>query len=62
MFWGVLWGGLGYGYYLYGKRAKRVIPLVVGILLMVLPYLIYESTTLVAVSVALCAVPYFVRG
>ena len=61
LLWGVLFGAVGFGYFLYGKKQRAVVPLLSGIALMVVPYFISNSWVLVLVGAALVAVPYFVR-
>lgn len=61
MLWGVLFGALGLGYFIYGKKQRAVVPLVCGLALMVVPYVFADTVLLVAVGVALAAVPYFIR-
>jgi hypothetical protein len=58
---GVLFGAVGLGYLTYGRRQKAVIPLVVGVALCVLPYLISNVWVLIGVGVILAGVPYFMR-
>jgi len=58
---GVLFGAVGLGYLTYGRRQKAVIPLVVGVALCVLPYLISNVWVLIGVGVILTGVPYFMR-
>ena len=59
--WGVLFGAIGLGYFVYGKKQRAVVPLVCGVALMVLPYLVSGAWLLVALGAAIAAVPYFVR-
>lgn len=61
LLWGLLFGSVGFGFFLYGKKQKAVVPLVCGIVLMVLPYFVTNILLLVAAGVALIAVPYFIR-
>jgi hypothetical protein len=61
LMWGVLFGSIGFGYFLYGKKQKAIVPLVCGIALMIYPYFITNTILLVLVGIALAAVPYFVR-
>jgi hypothetical protein len=58
---GVLFGSVGLGYFLYGKKQRAIVPLVCGLVLMVVPYFISSVALLLAVGVALAALPYFVR-
>lgn len=59
--WGVIFGAIGFGFALYGRRQKAVIPLVAGIGLIVIPYFIVNVYVLVVAGIALMAVPYFIR-
>ncbi len=47
-FLGVIFGSIGLGYFMYGKKQKMTVPLVCGLVLMIYPYFI-ESTTLLSV-------------
>ena len=61
LLWGMLYGAIGFGYFLYGKKQKAVVPLITGIALCVVPYFITNLYVLVGVGVILVAIPYFVR-
>ena len=61
LLWGLLFGSIGFGFFLYGKKQKAVVPLITGIALCVVPYFIANLYVLVGVGVILVAIPYFVR-
>jgi hypothetical protein len=61
LFWGLLFGSVGFGYFLYGKKQSAVVPLVCGIALMIFPYFVSNVLILVVVGIALAALPYFYR-
>jgi hypothetical protein len=61
LLWGLLFSSIGVGFALYGKRQRSVVPLLCGVALMIYPYFVPNATALVAIGVALCAVPYFFR-
>jgi predicted membrane protein len=61
LLWGLLFGSIGLGFFIYGKRQKAVVPLVCGLVLMIFPYFISNAILLVAIGVALVALPYFFR-
>jgi len=61
LLWGLLFSSVGLGFFLYGKKQKAVIPLFCGLGLMIYPYFISNTVLLVAIGVALMALPYFVR-
>jgi len=58
----VLFGCAGMGFWIYGKREQRLMPLLVGVVLMVFPYFMPNNWSLCLVGVGLCAVPFFVQG
>jgi hypothetical protein len=57
----LLFGSVGLGFFLYGKKQKAVVPLVCGLILMIFPYFVSNTILLVAIGVMLIVVPYFVR-
>lgn len=58
---GVIFGSVGLGYFLYGKKQRAVVPLVSGLALMVVPYFVSNTVGLVVVGVVISAIPYFIR-
>ena len=62
LMWGLLFGSIGVGFFIYGRKQKAVVPLCVGVALCVFPYFIANVYVLVFVGVVLMAIPYFVRG
>jgi len=62
LLWGVVFGSVGLGYFVYGKKQRAVVPLVCGVALMVVPYFVSNSWLLVGLGVVIAAVPYFVRA
>jgi hypothetical protein len=62
LLWGLLFGSVGLGFFLYGKKQKAVVPLVCGLALMAFPYFVSNTVLLVVIGVALVVVPYFVRN
>jgi hypothetical protein len=59
LLWGLLFGSIGLGFFVYGRRQKRVVPLVSGLAL--IPYFVSNTILLVTLGIALIAIPYFVR-
>ena len=59
--WGMIFGSIGVGFFIYGKKQKSVMPLISGLGLMVLPYLISNIYILVLSGIVLIALPYFVK-
>lgn len=61
LLWGLLFGSIGLGFFVYGRKQKAAVPMVCGLALMVFPYFISNTIVLVAIGAMLIAVPYFVR-
>jgi hypothetical protein len=61
LLWGVLFSAIGFAFFLYGRKQRAVVPLVCGIALMIYPYFIPNVFALVAIGIALAAIPYFFR-
>lgn len=61
MLWGLLFGSIGLGFFIYGKKQRAVVPLVCGLALMLFPYFVASTVWLVIVGGGLIVTPYFVR-
>jgi hypothetical protein len=57
---GVIAGAVGMGYFVYGKRQARAVPMVSGILLCIYPYFTESLVWLIAVGVVLAAAPFLI--
>ncbi|MBL4911122.1 MAG: hypothetical protein JKX78_14045 [Alteromonadaceae bacterium] len=61
MIWSVLFGGIGIGFFMYGKKQRAVVPLFTGLALFIYPYFMTSVTMLIIVGIILIALPYFIR-
>ena len=61
LWWGLLFGSIGLGFFIYGKRQGAPVPLVCGLLLMVFPYFVSSPWVMVLVGAGLIAIPWFAR-
>lgn len=61
LIWGVIFGAIGMGFFVFGKKQKAVVPLAVGVALFIVPYVIPNVYMLVAAGVLLVILPYFFR-
>ena len=59
--WGVIFGSIGLGFLVYGKKQKAGIPLLCGIGLMAFPYFVSNIYLLVSIGIVLMVLPYFVK-
>ena len=58
---GILFGSIGVGYFIYGKKQQRVVPLLAGMGLCAVPYVVDGALALVIVGVVLAALPWVLR-
>ena len=61
MLWGLLFGSIGFGFFIYGRKQKKLAPVVCGVGLILSPYFLPDTIVLPATGFALMAVPYFIR-
>jgi len=61
LFLGLLFGSLGAGYCVYGRRQRALVPFISGVLLIGIPYFIASVAALFAVGVVLAMVPFVVK-
>ncbi len=61
LIWGVIFGAVGLGFFTYGKRQQAIVPLISGIALFVLPYLISNVYVLVIVGGVFVVIPFFLK-
>ena len=59
--WGMLFGAIGLGYFVYGKKQAAVLPLLCGIGLMIFPYFVSGTWWTLLVGGVLMAVPWIWR-
>jgi hypothetical protein len=61
LIWGFLFGSIGLGFFVYGKKQKSIIPLLSGIGLMVIPYFISNIYILILTGIVLLVLPFFIK-
>ena len=61
LFSGLIFGSIGSGYALYGKKQHRPVALLSGIGLIAFPYFVETLTATLAIGLALMALPFLVR-
>jgi hypothetical protein len=57
---GVFTGAIGVGYFMYGKRQAKFVPLLAGMMLCVYPYFVDGVVWLLVVGAALMAAPFLI--
>ncbi len=61
LFLAILFGSIGLGFFLYGKKQGRPIPLICGIVLMVYPYFVSNHIAVVGIGVGVIVISYLFR-
>jgi predicted membrane protein len=61
LIWGMLFGAVGLGFFVYGRKQRAIIPLIAGIALLCLPYFLSNVYLLVLIGGVFVVLPYFVR-
>lgn len=61
LLWGVLFGSIGTGYFIYGKKQKKNVSLICGLALIGYTYAIESPIEIVLIGMVLMAIPFFVR-
>ena len=60
LFAGMLFGSIGMGYIIYGKKQQNFIALLSGVALCGIPYFVANVLLLVLICGALMAIPFFI--
>jgi hypothetical protein len=55
----MLFGSIGFGYFIYGKKQQRFAALLAGLALIIFPYFVSNTYALVVAGLGLMAVPFF---
>jgi hypothetical protein len=61
LIWGIIFGSIGLGFFVYGKKQKSIIPIICGIGLMLFPYFVTNIYILVLSGIVLAALPFIIR-
>lgn len=60
LFVGLIAGAIGMGYFIYGKRQLKIVPMVAGVLLCIYPYFLDSLLWLSLVGLILIAAPFLI--
>jgi hypothetical protein len=61
LLWGLLFGSIGLGFFVYGKKQRAVVPMLCGVALMIFPYFVSGIIVTIVIGTVLIAIPYFLR-
>jgi hypothetical protein len=55
---GVMFGAIGVGYFMYGRREARIAYFVCGLVLAIFPWFVTNLAALIGIGIALVAAPF----
>jgi hypothetical protein len=58
---GLVFSSIGIGYFIYGRKQSNLVAKYCGIALMLYPYLVTNTLTMIAVGAGLMLVPRFIE-
>ncbi|MBK6508766.1 MAG: hypothetical protein IPG06_04445 [Haliea sp.] len=58
---GLVFGSIGFGYFIYGKKQANLVARYSGIALMIFPYFVENKYAALVVGVVLMALPKFIQ-
>jgi hypothetical protein len=61
LMFGMLFGAIGFGYIIYGRKQQRVIALISGVLLCAFPYFVSHVFLIILIGIVFMVLPFFVR-
>ena len=61
LLWGVLFSSIGFGFFIYGKKQRCIMPFISGLALMIYPYFVDTVSLIFGIGIILIALPYFIR-
>ena len=62
LFLSLLFGSVGIGYFIYGKKQKKFIPILAGAALCGYPYFVSNIYVLMALGLLLIVLPFLIRA
>jgi hypothetical protein len=61
LWFSLLFSSIGIGYFVYGKKQRRALPLMSGVVLCVYPYFVTNPFLFFGIGAALVVLPFFIR-
>ncbi len=58
----LLFGSIGMGYFIYGKKQQHGVALITGVALCAFPYLVSNVLLMIIIGIVLMSLPYFLRN
>ncbi|MFB3105350.1 MAG: hypothetical protein E2O61_14075 [Gammaproteobacteria bacterium] len=62
LLWGLLFSSIGVGYFVYGRKQRKLMPFVSGVGLILAPMFVYEVGWLLGLGAALLVLPLLIKN
>ncbi len=59
--WNVIFGVIGFAFFVYGKKQVAFVPLICGLILMIFPFFISNVYLLVGIGAVLILLPFLIK-
>jgi hypothetical protein len=54
----LLWGSIGIGYFIYGKKQREIVPLIAGLVMIAVSYLVSSALLMSLICIVLMVLVY----
>jgi hypothetical protein len=61
LMWGLLFGSIGMGYLVFGRRQRRGVAFVSGVVLCTFPYFVSNVYLIILIGILFMLLPYFIK-
>jgi hypothetical protein len=61
LFISLMLGAAGFGFFIYGKKQGKPVPLLVGLALMIFPYFVSSPWWMLTIGIVLIALPALIK-
>jgi hypothetical protein len=61
LLFGMIFGSIGFGYFVYGKKQQKFIPMAAGVGLCSYPYFVSNVYLMIGIGVILTVLPWLIR-
>ena len=61
LLWGLLFGSVGLGFLVYGRKQKAIVPFVCGLALMAFPYFVSTTTQMIVIGLLLIIACFVIK-
>ena len=60
LFASLIWGSVGVGYFIYGRKQQEIVPLIAGLVMIAASYVVGSALLMSMISIAIIAAVYLI--